>query len=89
MTAPCPAFGFVVRVALRSSHDAISDHLAELLEKNGLSSRAVGATAGEYVVTRDGTQATNADRELVIEWARRWAGVADVRVSDLIDLHER
>ena len=89
MTAPCPEFGFLVRILLRSSDDGITNDLLELLEKNGLSGGRRHATALEYVVTREGSQATNADRELVVEWARNWATDAEVLVSDLADLSER
>ena len=40
----------------------------------------------EYVVSREGSQATQADRELVLEWAKRWNQIAAIEVSDIIDL---
>jgi hypothetical protein len=38
------------------------------------------------VISREGSQATHSDRELVLEWAERWSWIADIEVSDLIDL---
>jgi len=73
---------------------AVADDLAALLDANDLvaaGGRARGDAAGgtrEYVVTRDGSQATDADRTLVREWAARWRTRAAIEIGDLIDLQE-
>jgi hypothetical protein len=37
-------------------------------------------------VSREGSQATEAERQLVESWASEWSDVADITVSDLVDL---
>jgi uncharacterized protein YggL (DUF469 family) len=90
MSAPCPTFGFIVRVKFRDGStkaDALTESLGELLDANGLE-MSYGATAFDYAIVREGAQATHADRELILGWATRWSAVADVDVSDLVDLQE-
>jgi hypothetical protein len=91
MSAPCPTFGFVVRAAPRSGSDAdkkmLNDDLVAYLETHGLCA-SHGRRALEYSISREGSQATNADRELVLAWADKWMPVADIDVSDLVDLSE-
>jgi uncharacterized protein YggL (DUF469 family) len=92
MSGACPVFGFSVRMALRDGvesdvGDAIVDDLVRLLEANGLSMGGAGDREREFVVTRDGTQATDADRQLVQRWAERWKQDAAVRVTELVDLN--
>ena len=86
MSVPCPIFGFVVRARLvDGSADALRASLVEVLEANGL--EIAGSSRDlEYVISREGSQATHADRELIIDWARACTSVARVDVSDLIDL---
>jgi uncharacterized protein YggL (DUF469 family) len=93
MSAPCPTFGFVVHVRLRDSRteadsDALGDSLIELLEANGLEMGAGSGRTLQYVVSREGGQATHADRELVLEWAGQWSSIAEIEISDLIDLQQ-
>jgi hypothetical protein len=66
------------------AHDPVTDLIAHL-ESHGLSASGSGA---DYTITRDGGQATHADRELVLEWAKQRSDVAELRVSDLVDLGE-
>lgn len=92
MSAPCPVLGFVVQAILHATTtdadaDALRDDFVDLLETNDLSTGGGGDRRLEYAVTRDGGQATQADRELVLAWAVRWAHVAQVAVSDLVDLN--
>jgi uncharacterized protein YggL (DUF469 family) len=93
MSAPCPVFGFVVRATIdatvgRETIDALIDDLVELLEANGMTMGGGGDRLLEFVISRDGAQATDTDRQLVIEWAGSWAHVARFDVSDLVDLNE-
>ena len=93
MSAPCPTFGFIVTTRLRESStgadsDSLVDDLIEVLESNDLSMGGGGDRVLEYVVSRDGGQATQADREIVLQWAERWTAIAEIDVSDLIDLQD-
>jgi len=90
MSAACPILSFVVRVNPREagakvSSDAFADSLIEMLDSNGLTSRRRG---DGFVISRDGSQATQTDRELFLRWAEGWKSVARIEVSDLVDLRE-
>jgi hypothetical protein len=39
-----------------------------------------------FVVGREGSQATEAERQLVEQWADEWRAAAAITVSDLVDL---
>jgi uncharacterized protein YggL (DUF469 family) len=90
MSAPCPIFGFVIRVRFRDasteadSHCVVDD-LRRVLDSNDLVASR-GANGLEFVISREGSQTTQSDRELVFEWAERWKSIAEIDVSDLIDL---
>ncbi|MGH7616936.1 MAG: 50S ribosome-binding protein YggL [Gemmatimonadaceae bacterium] len=91
MSAPCPTFGFIVRVtgtspASAAELDALRDDLVETLEANGLVMTGGGRQTLEFVVSREGAQATDRDRILVLEWAGRFGRTAAIDVSDLVDL---
>ena len=90
MSAPCPILSFTVLVALRESGDsqaaAITQSLRELLAAQGLESSGGGRRQLLFVVSREGSQATEAERQLVESWASEWSDVADITVSDLVDL---
>jgi uncharacterized protein YggL (DUF469 family) len=90
MSAPCPILGFTVLVALRESGDsqaaAITQSLRELLAAQGLESSGGGRRQLLFVVSREGSQATEAERQLVESWASEWSSIADITVSDLVDL---
>lgn len=94
MSAPCPVLGFVVMLAVGSEADRapIAADLVETLERSGLTAepRSNGRTSGslQYLVQRDGAQATDEDRALVRGWAARWVGRAETSIGDLIDLNQ-
>jgi len=78
---------------------AFTGELIELLESNGLTTHgAVDSVHHDEErpegfavilnITREGAQATHADRQLIAEWANYWAKIAHVTVSDLVDLSE-
>jgi hypothetical protein len=83
MSAPCPILGFIVRVKVEATTEMLAD-LHRLLDANGLATD-VPFDALELPIYREGSQATDADRQIIREWAERWA--ADVEVSDLVDLN--
>ena len=90
MSAPCPTFGFIVYGA--SDHDAsgLCNELAARLADTGLVvDHAAGHAAGRasaLVVTREGSQATESDRQLVLELLNAFPNAAAVKVSELVDL---
>jgi uncharacterized protein YggL (DUF469 family) len=91
MSAPCPILGFTVLVDLRgpaeeSQRGALTQSLAELLASQGLVSSGGGGRQLLFVVGREGSQATEAERQLVQRWAEEWSHVAAISVSDLVDL---
>lgn len=94
MSAPCPALGFVITIALRSNIteadiDALVDDLLDFVESHGLQSGGAGAMTLEFVViTREGGQVTDADRELVRGWAARWSDYAEISVGEIVDLDD-
>jgi uncharacterized protein YggL (DUF469 family) len=93
MSAPCPEFGFVLTANVRDDAPdarvgALIDDLIELLEAHGLTTAGGGNRLLEYVISREGSQATDADRQLVAAWTNRWDDVATFTVSDLVDLNE-
>ena len=91
MSAPCPILGFTVLVDLHESAEdsqaeALTRALTELLAAQGLEASGGGPRQRLFVVSREGSQATEAERELVESWASEWSDVADITVSDLVDL---
>ena len=91
MSAPCPILGFTVLVDLHESAEesqagALAQSLAELLASQGLVSSGGGRRQLLFVVGREGSQATEAERELVERWAAEWRDAAAITVSDLVDL---
>jgi len=70
MSAACPLFGFVVHLRAdddRTLPQVLSALRAEVLQRRGLLLMQ-GEAANVYLVTGDGFQATDADREAVIVW---------------------
>ena len=91
MSAPCPILGFTVLVDLHESAEetqagALTQSLAELLASQGLVSSGGGRRQLLFVVGREGSQATEAERQLVERWAAEWRDAAAITVSDLVDL---
>ena len=91
MSAPCPILGFTVLIDLREPGDesqagALTQSLAELLESQGLVSSGGGRRQLLFVVGREGSQATEAERQIVERWADEWRDAAAITVSDLVDL---
>jgi len=90
VSAACPAFGF--ELVLRSTpgldaagRRALEDALAATVASHGLSAARTG---GRYVITRDGGQAIDADRDVLRAWAAGRPEVAAATVGPLVDLHE-
>jgi len=58
----------------------------DVLDAQGLYATGGGDRTLEWFISREGSQATEADRELVRAWAAQWRGLVDITISDLIDL---
>jgi hypothetical protein len=88
MSAPCPILGFVVRVTERSqlSASAVRAILLDAVADNGLEVQPMGDRPAAFALTREGSQATEADRQLVIRHLEGKVAPADVHVSDIVDL---
>ena len=93
MSAPCPEYGFTLtcRLAPAVGPDAaraLRDALAQALESRGLAARGGGEERWHHVVTRDGGQAIDADREALRAWAATRPEIAAATVGPLHDLHD-
>jgi uncharacterized protein YggL (DUF469 family) len=91
MSAPCPMLGFTVLIDLHDAVDesrsvALTQTLTELLAAHGLVASGGGRRQMLFVVSREGSQATETERELVQRWASGWSDEAAITVSDLVDL---
>jgi hypothetical protein len=91
VSAPCPTLGYTISVEPRATVDfsALADDLRRLAVANGLVVSRHGPRDPRplaFEVTREGSQATQADRELLLNWAARWNRVAMISVSDLEDV---
>ena len=89
MSAACPVYGF--EFSFRAVDDSASYALwtafIEAIEAHGLSAGGGGeGIHWRHVITRDGAQATDQDREWLLEWANRRADVVDAVAGPLIDL---
>ena len=94
VSAPCPTFGFTITIEPRATVDfsALADDLRRLARANGLVVTRRGLADPRplsFEVTREGSQATQPDRELLLEWAQRWVRVAAIDISDLEDVSAR
>ena len=83
--------GFTVLVNLDDSVEesqsaALTQSLTDLLATHGLVASGGGRRQLLFVVSREGSQATEAERQLVERWASEWRHAASIAVSDLVDL---
>ncbi len=89
MSSACPQFGFDVVLEATGGADVAAIHVRfveEVAEPDGLVAEASPAVPGRFTVTRDGGQATHADREAVIAWAAAQPDVARFDLGPLVDL---
>ena len=88
MSAACPLFGFVLH--LRGTDADDRTRLLDALRRELLESRGLllmdGEVANAYIITGDGLQATDADREAVIDWLAAQPNVRDYTVGALDDV---
>jgi len=93
MSAACPEYGFELTFHLvpRLAEDARSalwDAFIDAVEARGLSAGGGGDQVWRLVITRDGGQAIDADREALGAWAAARPEIAAVGVGPLVDLSE-
>ena len=88
MSAACPLFGFVLHLRRTDARDRA--RLLDALRRELLAGRGLllmdGEIANTYVVTGDGLQATDADREAVIAWLAAQPHAGDYTVGALDDV---
>jgi hypothetical protein len=85
MSAACPLFGFILQ--LRGIDDRarlVGALRRELLEVRGLLLMDA-EVASSYIITGDGFQATDADREAVIAWLAKQPRAGGYTVGALDD----
>jgi uncharacterized protein YggL (DUF469 family) len=88
VSAACPLFGFVLQLRGTDARDRA--RLVDALRRDVLAERGLLVTDGEaanaFVVTGDGFQATDADREAVIAWLAAQPLAAGYTVGALDDV---
>jgi hypothetical protein len=88
VSAACPLFGFVVQLRsddVRAHARLMAALRTELLDGRGLL-LADGEAANQYIVTGDGFQATDADRQAVIAWLAAQGPAVHYIVGELDDV---
>ena len=86
MSAACPRFGFLLRLVPAPGADADALRAALDAALGALGLEAEGARPAALVVTREGAQAIDADREAVLAWAAARDDVARCEAGPLVDL---
>jgi hypothetical protein len=86
MSAPCPRFGFIVQAAMGQDASTLGRALKERLAPTGLAVNETDGRAPAIVITREGSQATESDRQLVIALLGGDLDADGATVSDLVDL---
>ncbi len=90
MSAPCPLFGFRVRLRVPEVlAGEISEAMDALLAARGLlASASRRGTVLTWTVSSEAGQATEDDRDAVLEWARQRRELAEIDVGPLGDLRD-
>ena len=94
MRAPCPTLGFHLAFttapgAPESSRGALRAAFLRTAAAYGLVCESGDAASLRFVVTGDGLQATEADRERLVAWIAKQPEIASHRAGPLTDLTER
>jgi hypothetical protein len=77
-------YGFEFSFTVPRDGDALRNEFVRIAEGQGLS--VSGGADGRYVISRDGAQATDQDRQLLLEWASARGDIIDAVAGPLIDL---
>ena len=86
MTAACPRFGFIISTGPTEDRRVLAQALTERLAATGLEVEATDGAAS-LVITREGSQTTESDRQLVLAILRDELNTTMTKVSDLVDLN--
>jgi hypothetical protein len=89
MTAPCPTFGFVVRMDVARGADpgaVVAAFVSEFVAPHGLVCERVAGPQLHFVVTGEGTQAADADRLAALTWLESRHDVTRSQVGPLVDV---
>ena len=91
VSAPCPILGFVVSFQVAQVPDeqrlALWEDFTRLIERRGLCcDRGTTGAMSSHAVRSEAGQATDADREAVLDWARAHGAIFSIDVGPLIDL---
>lgn len=94
MSAPCPTLGFHLTFAIapgaaRSHRGALRAAFLKTAAAYGLVCEERDEGSLQFVVTGDGLQATESDRERLIAWLAEQPEIASHRAGPLTDLTER
>ncbi len=90
MSATCPEYAFEIELSSDNGEETANQEraLVRIMERQGLlvSFRYPGGR--RFVVVREGSQATEADRETLRQWAGSQHPPIDVVIGPLVDLLE-
>lgn len=92
MSRACPLLGFVAELELRetlseSELQSVRDAFTTLIEQRGLECGESGTRTHWFRSIRsEASQATDADRQAVEEWASLHPAIARVRIGPVLDL---
>jgi uncharacterized protein YggL (DUF469 family) len=94
VSAPCPTFGFhlsftIVAAEAEAVGAAVRASFLEHVGALGLVAEGASGDRFEFVITGDGTQATDSDRQRLIAWLDGQREIASHRAGPLTDLTER
>ncbi|HWE44078.1 MAG TPA: hypothetical protein VG432_16365 [Gemmatimonadaceae bacterium] len=94
MSAPCPRFGFHLAFTIapgipESRRGVLGAAFLAAAAAYGLACEARDEESLQWVVTGDGLQATESDRQQLIGWLARQPEIASHRAGPLTDLTER
>ncbi|HEY4218656.1 MAG TPA: 50S ribosome-binding protein YggL [Gemmatimonadaceae bacterium] len=91
MSAACPTFAFVVDVQLDAhvnpvAQVALWNSFCHALDARGLICTGAKRAGWPTVVRGEASQATDADRQAISEWAASHVAIVGVDVGQLLDL---
>lgn len=94
MSAPCPTLGFQIAFTVAPGvaelrRDALRTAFLRTAAAYGLACDAKDEGSCRFVVTGDGLQATESDRQRLIDWLAAQPEIASHRAGPLTDLTER
>jgi hypothetical protein len=87
MSAPCPRFGFIITAASMQAAEALRHVLIEHPATTGLEIEPSADNSSTLIVTREGSQATDGDRQLIMVLLNGELKAGGARVYDLVDLN--